>query len=403
VTWGLRHAEYATVSEDVVASGPDRGSSVPPLRSNAARESYVQLTYDDGPDSAGNTRKVLDELKGAGARATFYLVGKRVAQGDNWRLVFDMAASGQWLGNHAFDWNDATDNHIFLNGTAEERASKIVLTEWAIRDALVRGRDEAKKAGSWDSIPEANRRYIEDVIARGTGRFRTPGFKSHAWTKDGAVTGSAIVSASRVLEAMGMRSLVTTDTGLFSYEGSDVDPRDWERGKTKEQITAAVASGTTSNDKSILLHSRLPATAAATPDILKGLQAKGYSFDPTPQGTVGQRRPKPGFAGLSTISDPPTHAQIAAARKFLADGYRRFGGYLAGSVAVGIFQLAQLAGPAEVMDFAAWIRATKVTTDQGEVPLANWMNANPDWSLFAAYFENFALNKPLPRVPGLTQ
>jgi len=111
------------------------------------------LTYDDGPDSAGNTRAVLNALNVAGARATFYLVGKRVVQDDNWRIVFDIAAAGHWLGNHAYDWNDVTDNHIFLSGTSEERAEKILQTERAIRDALIQGRDNAQKNKTWDTIP----------------------------------------------------------------------------------------------------------------------------------------------------------------------------------------------------------------------------------------------------------
>jgi peptidoglycan/xylan/chitin deacetylase (PgdA/CDA1 family) len=117
----------------------------------------VQLTYDDGPDGAGNTRRVLNELNDARARATFYLVGRRVAEADHWRIVFDIAAAGHWLGNHAYDWNNSTDNHIFLRGSAYERAEKILQTEWAIRDALLRGRDDARRRRAWDTIPAANR------------------------------------------------------------------------------------------------------------------------------------------------------------------------------------------------------------------------------------------------------
>jgi peptidoglycan/xylan/chitin deacetylase (PgdA/CDA1 family) len=403
--WGTLREAYPTLTADV-ESGP--GRFVPPkpvLRAAPAAVSLVELTYDDGPDPAParNTRHVLDALKAAGARATFYLVGKKVAQGDNWRLVFDMAASGQWLGNHAFDWGDAKDDHIFLHGTAEQRAEKILLTEWAIRDALIRGRDAAKSAKTWDSIPAASQAYIEDVIAHGTGRFRTPGFGSHAWKADGATTGAAIASANRVLAAAGLRPFAVTDTGIIPYEGVDVDPHDYKSGRTKEGIFSQVALHTSANDKSILLHSRVAATAEVTPKILEHLNRRGYSFDPTPQGALGSLRPEPGFAGLGTISNPPSHAQIAAARSFLSSRLDAMGPFFAGSIAIGIFQLAQQAGSQEVDDFIAWVRTTSVKTPDGVVPLANWMAANPEWREFLGFYENWRLSKPFPKVPGVTQ
>ncbi|MGA7203886.1 MAG: polysaccharide deacetylase family protein, partial [Specibacter sp.] len=373
----------------------------------------VQLSYDDGPDTAGNTRLVLDALNAAGARATFYLVGKRVAQGENWRVVFDMAAKGHWLGNHAFDWNDATDNHIFLQGTVEERAEKILETEWAIRDALIRGRDNAVAAKSWDAIPAANRAYIDDVIAHGTGRFRTPGFKSKTLRKpslgdpnpldqDGITTAAAIASASKVLVAVGLYPLKTTEPDVWGpdFEGVTVDPKDWEANRTKDQITSGVKTGLKGNADSILLHSRVAATAQATPAIVAAIKSRKFSFDPTVRGTLGAGAPGAGFAGLAAVSDPPTPAQIGDARSWLKSRMLSMGPYLSGSVAVGIFQLAQKAGPGEVLAFAAEIKATKVTVDGQDIPMANWMNDNPEWRLFAGFFENWATRVPFPRQPA---
>lgn len=364
----------------------------------------VQLTYDDGPDSAGNTQKVLDTLIAAGGRATFYLVGKRVVQGDNWRTVFKIAAAGHWLGNHAYDWNDVTDNHIFLRGTSKERAEKILQTEWAIRDALVRGRDEARQANTWDAIPKARRDYIEDVIAHGTGRFRTPGFRSKWWTTDGGATLAAIASVNAVLAATGLRPLAITEVSTWglTHEGVTVDPEDWRSARTQAEIESGVKSQLESNDDSILLHSRIGATAAATPAILSDIGARNWSFDPTVQGALGSVGPRPGFAGLSKISDPPTKEEIAKARAFLRARIPSIGPVLAGSVAIGIFQLAQRAGGTEAADFAAEIKRTKVPTPDGDVPLANWLMANDEWSLFAGFFENWATNKPFPRIKGVT-
>jgi hypothetical protein len=175
----------------------------------------VELTYDDGPDTAGETARILESLNAAGARATFYVVGRRVVEGDNYQTVFNIAASGHWLGNHAYEWNMEGDNHVFLDGSARRRAEMILWTEWAIRDALQRGKAEAQTANTWNSIPSQNRDYIDDVIANGTGRFRTPGFRSKPWSPDGTTTLTAIAYANRVLAAYGMCPLEITEDGTL--------------------------------------------------------------------------------------------------------------------------------------------------------------------------------------------
>jgi len=405
VSWGRLQPYYNAVApaSDWQADLRPR-PAMPALSPAGAFIQRVELTYDDGPDSAGNTRIVLDALKAADARATFYLVGKRVAQSDNWRIVFDIAAAGNWVGNHAYDWNDATDNHVFLSGTAEQRAEKILQTEWAIRDALIKGRDNAQKDKSWTTIPQVNRDYIEDVIAHGTGRFRTPGFRSKPWSTDGTTTLAALASVNKVLAATGLRPLQATILSKWGpdYEGVTVDPEDWRAGRTKSDVESSVTGELSSNADSILLHSRLAASAAATPAILADIKARKYSFDPTVQGGLGSVRPRQGFAGLSTISNPPTAGQIAQARAWLKKNMLSFGPYISGAVALGIFQLAQQAGGAEVSAFAAEIKATRIKTATGDIPMANWMNANPEWSLFTTFFENWTTNKPFPRIKGVT-
>lgn len=409
--WGGLHRQYGSVAPQVTWHASKRPPPALPARLPAgALIQRVQLTYDDGPDSAGNTRLVLDALNAAGARATFYLVGKRVAQGDNWRIVFDIAAAGHWLGNHAYDWNDQQDEHIFLKGTVEERAQKILQTEWAIRDALIQGRDDARKRNAWDTIPAANRAYIEDVIAHGTGRFRTPGFRSKTFHRGGtptpedATTGAAVESASKVLAATGLRPLSRTYAGTLGEEGVDVDPKDWQKGRTKADVESGVKDKLSSDTDSILLHSRIAATAAATPAVVADIQKRQFHFDATPQGQLGTGsvQPKPGFAGLKTISDPPTSAEIAQARAFLRHGIPGYGPVVCGSVALGVMMLAQRAGKTEVDAFVAEIKATKVQTPDGPVPLANWLNANEEWRLFSGFFENWMTNAPFPRIKGVT-
>ena len=99
-----------------------------------------------------------------------------------------------------------------------------------IRTALITGRNKAVLDNSWLSIPKANRDEIEEIIAHGTGRFRTPGFKSKSFDSDGAKTAAAIANANNVLSAVGLRPFERTMEGILGSEGVDVDPKDWEKG-----------------------------------------------------------------------------------------------------------------------------------------------------------------------------
>ncbi len=253
----------------------------------------LELTYDDGPDA--NTRLTLDALQKGAAKATFYLVGQKVQAGDNWKIVFDAAAAGNWLGNHAFDWDNAKDNHIFLSGTRAERASKLLMTEFAIRDALIKGKADAQANKKWDSIPAANRSYIDDVIATGTGRFRTPGFRSHWYSPGGTAQQQAMELASQIMESAGLRRFAISDA-------VDIDPKDWQAGKTSQDIEQSVTGSLSSDSDSILLHSRISATAAATPAILNAINKKGLTYQAPARGqTTGATGA--GFAGVNASVD----------------------------------------------------------------------------------------------------
>jgi peptidoglycan/xylan/chitin deacetylase (PgdA/CDA1 family) len=61
------------------------------------RERVVALTIDDGPDPA-STPLILAELRGQGARATFFLITDRLRGQDS--LLRRLVAEGHELGNH---------------------------------------------------------------------------------------------------------------------------------------------------------------------------------------------------------------------------------------------------------------------------------------------------------------
>jgi peptidoglycan/xylan/chitin deacetylase (PgdA/CDA1 family) len=391
--WRSLHARYRDVSlaQDNEKIAPSVEDQLP-LGVSPLQLQRVELTYDDGPDEAGYTRKILEELKQTGAKATFYVVGRRVVEGDNWRVVFDIAASGSWLGNHAFDWNIEKDNHIFLSGSSEERARKILLTEWAIRDALIRGKAEAQANKNWETIPATNRAYIEDVIAHGTGRFRTPGFRSKWWREDDRKTIGAIADVNQILAAAGLRIFEVSDE-------VDVDPKDWEKGKTGGQIEKNVAEELDEESDSILLHSRIAASAEATPAIIADITKKGWSFGAPARGETGKLMPMSGFAGLSTISDPPTQEQIKQAQKFLFDN-PQYGPILLGYVAIGIFKMAQAVGETEVREFIKMLETTVIKTDKCEYYAATCLAENNNFALLYRFLKVWIDKTPFPRDPS---
>lgn len=66
----------------------------------ATREPAIALTFDDGPDPE-ETPRVLEVLERHGARGTFFLVGKRVAQHPE--VVARTVAGGHAVANHSWD------------------------------------------------------------------------------------------------------------------------------------------------------------------------------------------------------------------------------------------------------------------------------------------------------------
>lgn len=62
----------------------------------------LALTFDDGPDPV-NTPKVLDLLRAAGIRGTFFVVGERAARAPE--LIREMVAAGHEVENHT--WSHA--------------------------------------------------------------------------------------------------------------------------------------------------------------------------------------------------------------------------------------------------------------------------------------------------------
>ncbi|HZP81579.1 MAG TPA: polysaccharide deacetylase family protein [Chthonomonadaceae bacterium] len=175
----------------------------------------IALTFDDGPHIQSRAQ-ILDILKRYGAHATFFDVGRRMAE--NPELVRRTLAEGHEIGNHSYNH----DRLISLN-------------------------------------PRALHREINDVditFCRITGQhlklLRPPGMRYNA----------------TVLRA-------TRDLG-YIVVGYTTASRDFDPTESADFIINRTLRRT--EDGSILLLHDYPTTAAALPRILEALRARGYRF-----------------------------------------------------------------------------------------------------------------------------
>ncbi|QFU86386.1 Endo-1,4-beta-xylanase A precursor [Amycolatopsis sp. YIM 10] len=87
---------------------------------------YVGLTFDDGPIS-GTTTQLINALKSAGLRATFFNVGNKVQQ--NPSLAKSQRDAGMWVGNHSWSHPHLTQL------SAQEMTSELTQTQQALQQA----------------------------------------------------------------------------------------------------------------------------------------------------------------------------------------------------------------------------------------------------------------------------
>ncbi|WP_018655724.1 polysaccharide deacetylase family protein [Actinomadura flavalba] len=97
----------------------------PPRRIDCAKEKCVALTFDDGPGPY--TEGLLDDLRRAGARATFFMLGQNV--GEFPQTVRRMALEGHELANHS--WS----HPMLTNLSTSAVKSQVQRTQDAIRRA----------------------------------------------------------------------------------------------------------------------------------------------------------------------------------------------------------------------------------------------------------------------------
>jgi peptidoglycan-N-acetylglucosamine deacetylase len=184
----------------------------------------VALTFDaehgDHPSRPDAPDALVEALGRAGVHATFFLQGA-------WAQAFPgrarrIAGDGHLVGSHSH-WHAPLD----------------LLTDAGIAEDLVKA---------------------EAAIEDATGAHPRPWFRCPY---------GAGADDPRVADALGRAG--------YRHRHWDVDPRDWEPGRSAEAVTADVVEGAARHGDGavVLLHVWPAATAAAAPAIVDGLRAAG--------------------------------------------------------------------------------------------------------------------------------
>jgi cellulose synthase/poly-beta-1,6-N-acetylglucosamine synthase-like glycosyltransferase/peptidoglycan/xylan/chitin deacetylase (PgdA/CDA1 family) len=227
-------ASGARVPEAVLKGGPVVDPSRPDAPGLRMPDHHVALTFDDGPSTW--TAKILDELKRRNVKATFFVIGTRVA--DRPDLVRRMLAEGHEVGVH-------TMTHVNMAN----------VPGWRLRLEL----DQTQLA-------------IAAATGKTTDLLRPP-----------------FSSLPRDLHPSDWQAL--EETRDYRVVLADLDTEDWRR----RGVSKIVARGTPAGGKGavIMLHDgggNRSQTVKAVDQLITDLKDRGYSFDTVTQG-VGVPKP----------------------------------------------------------------------------------------------------------------
>ncbi|MDQ3378571.1 MAG: polysaccharide deacetylase family protein [Actinomycetota bacterium] len=191
----------------------------------------IALTFDDGPDPR-TTPLILDTLKERGVEATFFVVGRQVAE--NPALLQRIVAEGHAVGNHTYD-------HADMSGlSAGQMRDELRSTQEAVDDALGHHHPMALMR------PPYGNPYLE-------GSAALPQFRE-------------VVRGQR----------------LFPVAWT-VDPGDYLLGDDADGVVRAVARADAAgregeSDEVVLLHDNQRQTAEALPKIVDYYEGSGRRF-----------------------------------------------------------------------------------------------------------------------------
>jgi len=108
-------------------------------------DKVVAMTFDDGPSPVW-TPKILDELKKANIKATFFMLGEHVARYPE--IARRVAQEGHEIGNHTYD------HHVLLYYKAGELEKELKDTERTIQKATGQSTRYFRPPKSWLTAQE---------------------------------------------------------------------------------------------------------------------------------------------------------------------------------------------------------------------------------------------------------
>ncbi|MEW9546824.1 polysaccharide deacetylase family protein [Nonomuraea sp. NPDC050783] len=208
-------AAPAAAPAAAAASAPAASAQAPV---DCARVKCLALTFDDGPGP--QTPALLKTLRKAGAKATFFLVGKKVEQRP--RIARQTLAQGHAIGNHTY-------SHTSLPRLLDEEISQEI-------------------------------RVAQTVIEKATG-YRPTMFRPPYGHTD-----------ERVL-----RTADEANLAQVLWSGTTLDWSLQDAAKIKKTVLKLAR-----RDGVILMHDTVPATVKAMPDILMELKKQGYHLVTVP-------------------------------------------------------------------------------------------------------------------------
>lgn len=187
----------------------------------------VALTFDDGPDPKF-TPQILDALKQADVKATFFIIGGNAEKHPD--LLRRAFAEGHDIGNHTYthpNIADVSTTQLNLEVSATER-------------------------------------LIESVLGRQTHLFRSPyGEDSEPETQDQV----------RPMDVLGQQGYV--------FVGMRIDPGDWKQPGVETIVDEVVRQAETGEGNVVLLHDSggdRAQTVKALPRLIETLRERGYRF-----------------------------------------------------------------------------------------------------------------------------
>lgn len=214
---------------------------------------YLSITFDDGPH-ATLTPKLLDMLRERGIKATFFLVGKNVAEYP--AIVRRMVEEGHEVANHS--WSHPSLTKLGADGLRAqiEKTNTAIESASGVKPKLIRPPYGATSA-------RLNKLFADNY-----------GMTVAIWS---------------------------------------VDPLDWKyrnAARVTEKILEGAAPGAV-----ILVHDIHPSTVAAMPATLDGLKARGYEFV-TMSDLIAMENSAPRSAPTADPTPTPAPTPISAPKEF---------------------------------------------------------------------------------------